>query len=132
MIASSSEKEGCVFPLLMWIFVLMGYSIALFEGSMRDGGSMIAFTEWLGLAAGTCTTLAFIPQVVEVWRTRHVRDISFGMYIIFSTAVSLWLIYGVVTGSMSMILANSCTLTLGLAILSMKIAWGSKSKASKK
>ena len=93
---------------------------------------MIDYNEWIGFAAGACTTLAFIPQVVEVWRTRSVGDISLGMYIIFCTGLCLWAFYGVVIGSLSMILANGCTLILALAILSMKIAWGSKSKASKK
>jgi MtN3 and saliva related transmembrane protein len=42
--------------------------------------------EVVGLIAGTCTTLAFLPQVMQVWRTKSARDISLGMYIVFAVA----------------------------------------------
>jgi len=32
----------------------------------------------LGFAAATCTTVAFVPQVLHIWRTRSTRDISLG------------------------------------------------------
>ena len=33
----------------------------------------------LGTIAGILTTLAFVPQVWRVWKTRSTRDISLGM-----------------------------------------------------
>ena len=35
--------------------------------------------DWIGYAAGATTTLAFLPQVIKVWRSRSVQDISLGM-----------------------------------------------------
>ena len=75
----------------------------------------------LGFAAGALTTLAFLPQVIKTWRSRRTRDISLGMFVIFSSGVFLWLLYGIQVGAMPIILANSVTLILALTILIFKI-----------
>lgn len=85
---------------------------------------MIDVTETIGLLAGGCTTLAFLPQVLQVWRTRSTRDISLGMYAIFCTGVLLWLIYGLLINSVPIIMANGVTLILATSILTMKLVWG--------
>ena len=78
----------------------------------------------IGFAAGLLTTVAFVPQVVKVWKTRSARDISLGMYSIFVTGVVLWLAYGLLTSSLPIVLANTFTLALALAILVMKLRFG--------
>ena len=75
----------------------------------------------LGLLAGALTTVAFIPQVVKIWKSRHARDISLGMFAIFSLGVLLWLFYGIQIGSLPVILSNAITLGLSLTILFFKI-----------
>ena len=77
----------------------------------------------LGIVAGSLTTLAFIPQVVKIWRTRSTHDISLGMFLLFSTGLVLWLVYGVLTGSWPIIIANTVTLVLALTILYFKLRY---------
>ena len=77
----------------------------------------------LGLLAGALTTVAFIPQVVKIWKTRHTRDISLGMFAIFSAGVFLWLLYGIQIGATPVIVANIVTLGLALTILIFKIRY---------
>ncbi|OGI39638.1 MAG: hypothetical protein A2140_10090 [Candidatus Muproteobacteria bacterium RBG_16_62_13] len=77
----------------------------------------------LGIAAGSLTTLAFIPQVIRTWRTRSTHDISLGMFLLFSTGLVLWLVYGVLTGSWPIIIANTVTLVLALTILYFKLRY---------
>lgn len=77
----------------------------------------------LGIAAGTLTTLAFVPQVVKIWCTRSTHDISLGMFLLFSTGLVLWLIYGVWIGSWPIIIANTVTLALALTILYFKLRY---------
>lgn len=79
--------------------------------------------EAIGLTAAFCTTFAFLPQVIQVYRTRVTQGISLGMYIIFSIGVFLWLVYGFLIESPSLIIANSITLILALSVLVMKIRW---------
>ncbi len=77
----------------------------------------------LGLIAGALTTVAFIPQVVKIWKTRHTRDISLGMFAIFSAGVFLWLLYGIQIGATPVIVSNIVTLGLALTILIFKIRY---------
>ena len=57
------------------------------------------YANTLGLIAGASTTMAFIPQVIKTWRSKHAHDISLGMFAIFSLGVLLWLLYGIRMGA---------------------------------
>ena len=83
-----------------------------------DTSSAIAF---LGLAAGLCTTLAFVPQVRRTWTTRSADDISLGMLIVFLAGVFLWLLYGLALGAWPIVLANAATFVLAGSILYFKL-----------
>jgi MtN3 and saliva related transmembrane protein len=78
-------------------------------------------TELLGFAAAACTTLAFLPQVVRVWRTRSADDISLAMYLIMLTGVALWIVYGLRIHSVPLVAANVSTLALAGAVLAGKL-----------
>lgn len=75
----------------------------------------------LGYFAGFLTTISFIPQVVKVWVSKSTKDISIWMFLIFTTGVFLWLVYGLVINDTSLIVANTATLVLSLSILVAKI-----------
>jgi MtN3 and saliva related transmembrane protein len=81
-------------------------------------------TEWIGVAAACCTTFAFVPQVLKIWRSRSARDISLPMYLVFATGVLLWLAYGVLIVSWPIIVANAVTIIFAGAVIGMKIRWG--------
>lgn len=78
----------------------------------------------VGMIAGILTTIAFVPQVLQVYRSRSAKDISLGMYAIFVSGVLLWLVYGCMIGAMPVIVANGVTLLLALAILIGKLRFG--------
>jgi MtN3 and saliva related transmembrane protein len=46
------------------------------------------------------------------------------MYLIFTSGVALWLVYGVMSGALPVIVANSITLLLAGAVLVMKLRFG--------
>lgn len=77
-------------------------------------------TELLGLIAGVCTTIAFVPQVLKIWKSKQADDISLATFAIFSTGVALWLVYGWRLGAWPIVLANGVTLALALIILILK------------
>lgn len=77
-------------------------------------------THLFGYLAGFLTTVSFIPQVLKTWKSKSASDLSIGMFSIFSTGVMLWLVYGFLINEPPMILWNSVTLVLVLAILIMK------------
>ena len=81
----------------------------------------------IGMAAAVCTTVSFVPQLIRVWRLRSAREISFTMFLVFSVGVFLWLVYGILIHSVPVMLANGATLLLSLAILALKLRFGSRS-----
>jgi len=78
----------------------------------------------MGLLAGTMTTIAFLPQLIQTWKTRSAKDVSLGMFLIFTTGVLLWVIYGLMIQSLPIIAANTVTLVLAGTILVLKLRYG--------
>ncbi len=84
-------------------------------------------TDWialLGSAAGLCTTVSFLPQLLRAWRTRSTRDISLPMFSLLVFGIFLWLVYGVVIGDIPLILANAVSFCLTGSILYLKLRHG--------
>jgi MtN3 and saliva related transmembrane protein len=79
----------------------------------------------IGLAAGTLTTIAFIPQVVKTYKSRSAKDLSLGMFSIFTTGIALWLTYGILINDVPVIASNMVTLALAATLLYFKITFKS-------
>ena len=78
----------------------------------------------IGAIGATLTTIAFDPQVIQIWRSKSARDISLPMYSSFTLGVVCWLTYGVLISSTLIIVTNIITLLLAASVILMKIRWG--------
>lgn len=78
--------------------------------------------EILGLVAACLTTASFVPQAILVLRTHNTEGLSLYMYILFTTGIMFWLVYGILIQSLPIILANLVTVVLASMILSVKLA----------
>jgi MtN3 and saliva related transmembrane protein len=85
---------------------------------------MTLILEITGLVAAALTTFAFLPQVLQVWRSRTTAGLSLPMLVAFASGVALWLVYGLGTGQRPVIVANAVTLVLVLVLLGMKLRDG--------
>ena len=85
--------------------------------------------EWIGFLAAALTTLSFVPQAWLTFKTRDVSGISLGMYSAFTLGVALWLLYGLSLRAWPVVVANTVTLALALAILVMKLRFGRRPPA---
>ena len=74
-----------------------------------------------GYPAAILTTVAFVPQAWQSWKTRDLSGISLPMYALFTLGVALWLGYGIAIGSPPVIAANAITLALASVVLWLKI-----------
>lgn len=77
----------------------------------------------IGSCAAVCTTIAFVPQLVRVYRRKTARDISVSMFLVFSVGELLWFVYGIFIHSFPVILANAVTLALAVSILALKLRY---------
>lgn len=75
----------------------------------------------IGSIAAICTTVAFVPQVIQSWRTRDLSGISLPMYSIFTTGVLLWLVYGILEQDWPVMIANAVTAILAGVVLWLKL-----------
>ena len=78
---------------------------------------MIDQNELIGFIAAVCTTFAFLPQVIKVWKTKQTKDLTLRMYTIMFIGICLWFVYGLRINSLSIILANIVTGFLVFTIL---------------
>lgn len=79
--------------------------------------------ELLGTLAAILTTIAFIPQVIQVWKTKQTKDISLGMFSLFSVGVFLWFLYGIFLRKWPMIIANGIVFVLASIIVGFKLKY---------
>ena len=83
-----------------------------------------AVIEAIGIAAALLTTLCWIPHALRTLRTRDTRAISLVTQASFTVGIGLWLVYGILLGSMPLILANAVSFVLVATILAMKLRFG--------
>ena len=76
------------------------------------------------MTAAFITTLCWIPQAIRILRTRDTRAISFVTQATFTIGVGMWLVYGLLIGSVPVVAANAVTLVIVASILGMKIYFG--------
>lgn len=84
---------------------------------------MMNITDILGSLAGLFTTISFIPQLMQVIKTKSTKDISLPMFLIFSLGVICWLLYGVLLRSLPVILANFSVLLMSFVIIGYKLRY---------
>src|SRR5205085_1169492 len=53
----------------------------------------------VGTAAALCSMASFVPQIIKIWRERDAQSVSLRMYAVTVTGFSLWIAYGVLSGS---------------------------------
>ena len=77
--------------------------------------------ESIGILAAILTTSAFIPQVYKIYKEKKAQGVSLTMYLIMFVGVLLWLVYGILIGSIAIIIANSVTAILQLFVIIFKL-----------
>lgn len=77
--------------------------------------------EIIGFTSAFLTTFSFLPQAIQVIKTRDTASLSLAMYSIFTIGVAGWLAYGLIKQDMAMIVANMVTFVLAGIILAIKL-----------
>ncbi len=73
--------------------------------------------EVVGLVGATFTTLAFVPQVVKIWKNRSSNGVSLSMYVCMLVGIIIWLAYGILINSIAVIVANILSGILQVVII---------------
>lgn len=73
--------------------------------------------EIVGIIAGALSCTTFLPQVIKTWKTKSTKDVSLTMFLIASLGTLLWLVYGILIHSISIIGTNIIVLIFSLTML---------------
>jgi MtN3 and saliva related transmembrane protein len=95
-------------------------------------GEVMTTDNWVTVAGslgGFCTTVAFVPQVLKIWKQGG-RDLSYGMLSLYLLGVILWLAYGILLRAQAVIITNFATSIL-IAIATVLKAWTAKRDSGK-
>ena len=74
----------------------------------------------IGYVAATLTTISFFPQALKTLRSKDTNSISLRMYLLFTTGVMFWSIYGWMVGDRPVLIANLITLVPAIVVLGIK------------
>ena len=78
----------------------------------------------LGTVAGFCTTFAYVPQLIKIWKQGG-RDLSYAMLSLYLFGVCLWLAYGLLIHAQAVVITNFATAIL-IAMATVLKAWTAK------
>jgi MtN3 and saliva related transmembrane protein len=71
----------------------------------------------VGLFAGTCVTISVVPQILKVWKTKKVKQISLKTFGILTFGLLIWIIYGIIKNDLPIIITNSVSFCLNLIMV---------------
>ena len=74
-------------------------------------------SEIVGMIAGALSCTTFLPQVIKTWKSKSTKDVSLTMFLIASLGTTLWLVYGILIHSISIIGTNIVVLIFSLTML---------------
>lgn len=74
----------------------------------------------IGIVAGLFTSIAMLPQLIKVLKTKETADLSITMICVLIAGVSLWVYYGFLQKEMPIILSNAFSVLVNLTLL---ICW---------
>lgn len=84
------------------------------------------YMEGIGYIAAFLGSVAFLPQILEVIRTRSVESLSLTTYLVAMISQGLWIAYGFYFGRLALVMANGLALLQFSTLVFFKIKWGKR------
>ncbi len=73
----------------------------------------------MGIVAASLTMFGFVPQIIKMWTTHSVKDVSGLTLIQFSVGATLWMLYGIHLEDFIVIGANAISVSTLLIALGL-------------
>lgn len=82
----------------------------------------------MGFLAGSCTTLAVVPQIYKAWKTGEAENVSLNMYLVLLAGLAFWVIYGLGINDLPIMVFNGIAFLLNLFMVYLIIKKGKENK----
>ncbi len=79
-----------------------------------------------GYLATSLNIVMLVPQVLQTWKTKKTKDLSFASLLLFSGASVLWLSYGLAKNALPVIIANTVLIIMNFILIAIKIRYPEK------
>ncbi|MFA4960560.1 MAG: SemiSWEET family transporter [Candidatus Pacearchaeota archaeon] len=79
--------------------------------------------EYVGFFAGLLVAISSLPQLVKSWETKSTKDIAIGWLLINIFGQILWICYGFLKNSVSLIVMSFITLLMVGSVLILKLKY---------
>jgi MtN3 and saliva related transmembrane protein len=89
---------------------------------------MDEYVEVVGIAAGICTAISLIPQIVKVLKEKKTEDISLFYLLVLLCGLGLWTYYGVLKDDVPIIATNSFSIVLNLTMITLGMVYKKNKK----
>lgn len=80
-------------------------------------------TEIIGLAAGICTSISLLPQLIKLVKHKKAEDISLFYLIILFVGLALWIWYGFLRDDIPILVTNGFSLVLNGIVIVLGIRY---------
>ena len=84
---------------------------------------MKEYVLYIGIAAGVCTSISMLPQLVKIIKTKKADDISYVMVIVLLVGIAAWIWYGILRTDYPIIVTNSLSLLVNLLVLAFSLRY---------
>jgi MtN3 and saliva related transmembrane protein len=84
------------------------------------------YSLYVGIAAGICTAISLLPQLIKIIKEKKANDISYFMLFILLVGLGGWIGYGVVKEDYPIIITNAFSFIVNLSIIGFSIKYKTK------
>lgn len=81
------------------------------------------WTQIIGLAAGVCTAISLVPQVIKTIKEKEAEDVSLTMLLVLGTGLALWIVYGIRRSDLPIVATNSFSLLVNITMVILRIKY---------
>jgi len=83
-------------------------------------------TTAVGIIAGVLTAISLLPQLIKIIKEKKGDDISVAMLITLLAGLGTWIYYGCLKKDWPIIVTNSFSFLINLAIIACRIIFGKR------
>ena len=88
--------------------------------------------EIIGIAAGICTAISLLPQIIKVLKEKKAQDISLFYLLVLLCGLALWTYYGFLRDDIPIIATNMFSMLLNIIMLVLGVVYKRKDGSLKK
>jgi MtN3 and saliva related transmembrane protein len=81
---------------------------------------------FIGVAAGVCTSVASVPQIITTIKKKKAADVSPLMFAVLLAGNALWAWYGLIKSDLPIMITNLFSVCLDLVMLYLRFKYRAK------